>query len=118
MDFLENTESGERGCARETYEETRVKINPSKFSLVGVETDPEYCNNGNVTIRYTALLREGYDDISVSKSAVLNGNGEKDEVESIGWIPIEDIDSYEWAFNHKKRILDILPFILIQNENN
>ena len=48
------------------------------------------------------------DNISISKEAVLNGGGEKNEVESIAWIPTEDIDKYEWAFNHLNTIKEIV----------
>ena len=105
--FLEADESAKEGCSRETYEETGVKIDPSRFSLIGVETDPAVCNNGNVTLRYVAILVEGRDNVSVSKAAVLNSGGEEDEVDTIGWIALKDVNSYEWAFNHKNRIFEI-----------
>lgn len=84
-----------------------MKIDPDKFQLIHVETEPEKCNNGNVTLRHLAILTYGSDNVSISKEAVLNGNGEKDEVESIAWIPVLDIDKYEWAFNHLATIKDI-----------
>lgn len=60
-----------------------------------------------ITLRYFAILKEGLDNVSVSKSAVLAGNGEKDEVETIGWIPLKDVDNYDWAFNHKQILKEI-----------
>jgi hypothetical protein len=33
--------------------------------------------------------------------------GEKDEVEDIKWIPIDEVHNYKWAFNHKKTIIDL-----------
>lgn len=106
--YLEPDESAQQGCAREVYEETGVKIGYTEFNLIHVETEPEKCNNGNVTLRHLAILRYGTDDISISKEAVLNGNGEKDEVESIAWISIDNIDNYEWAFNHYNTIKEII----------
>lgn len=85
-----------------------MKIGYTEFNLIHVETEPEKCNNGNVTLRHLAILRYGTDDISISKEAVLNGGGEKDEVESIAWISIDDIDKYEWAFNHYNTIKEII----------
>ena len=36
--------------------------------------------------------------------------GEANEVDDVKWIPIEDIDKYEWAFNHKTTLLaEIVP---------
>ena len=106
--YLEPDESAKQGCAREVYEETGVKINPDKFQLIHVETEPELCNHGNVTLRHMAILNYGSDNTSVSKEVVLNGNGEENEVESISWISVEDIDKYEWAFNHLNTIREIV----------
>ena len=113
--FLEADESAEQGCSRETYEETGVKVNSSKFKFVGVETDPATCNNGNVTLRYCSVLEQGREDISVSKSAVLNSGGEKDEVDTISWIPLNKIDAYQWAFNHRQRIAEIISWHNVQS---
>ena len=107
-------EKAENACSRETFEETGVKIDPSKWTLFGVETDPEYCNNGNVTLRYITVLEYGKDNISTSMEAVLNGEGEKNEVATIQWIPIKDIENYEWAFNHKRRIIEAISWYNIK----
>lgn len=109
--FLE-MESGEEACAREVYEETGVRISPERFVLHSIETDPKLCNNGNVSIRYVCTLIYGFDDISTSKSAVLNGDGEKDEVDDISWIPLEKLDDYEWAFRHREIIPEIFGDML------
>lgn len=105
--YLEANEDSQEGCAREVYEETGVKIEPCSFQQCYVETNPLLCNHGNVTIRHYAILYYGYDNISISKEAVLNGEGEKDEVESIAWVSIHDINNLQWAFNHSRIILEI-----------
>lgn len=110
--YLEADESAQQGCAREAYEETGVKIDPTKFRLVHVETEPELCNHGNVTLRHSAILTYGTDNVSVSKEAVLNGAGEKDEVDSIAWIALKDIDKYNWAFNHKEVIINLFENLI------
>lgn len=107
-------EKAEIACSRETFEETGVKINPDRWTLFGVETDPKNDSNGNVTLRYIAILEYGKDDISVSMEDVLNGGGEKNEVEKIQWIPIRDIEKYEWAFNHKQRITEAISWYNIK----
>lgn len=107
-------ETAEEACSREAYEETGVKIDPAKWTLFGVESDPIYCNNGNVTLRYITVLEYGKDNISTSMEAVLNGEGEQDEVIRIQWIPIRDIDKYNWAFNHKNRILEAISWYNIR----
>ena len=42
--------------------------------------------------------------------AVLNGEGEKNEVKTIQWIPIKDSANYKWAFNHEDRILEAISW--------
>ena len=106
--YLEADESAQEGCSREVYEETGLYINPDRFKLVHVETEPELCNHGNVTLRHVAVLVDEdldpnnniEDPENISK---LEG-GEVDEVSEIKWIPMKDIDNYQWAFNHRLTI--------------
>ena len=98
--FLEADECAEEGCYRETKEETGYIVHSNEFELVGVETDPSVCNNGNVTLRYVAVLDK------LPKRIIPEG-GEEDEVSDVKWIPVSEVDNYEWAFHHKQRILDI-----------
>lgn len=116
--YLEADENATQGCAREVYEETGVEISPSRFQFIYVETEPELCNNSNVSLRYISILHYGLDNVSISKEAVLNGEGEKDEVESIAWISIRDIDNYEWAFDHLNVIKEIVHSYVIPSSDN
>lgn len=105
--FLEANETGEEGISREIFEECGLTLAPSCFSLLNVETDPRYCNNGNVTIRYITLRRT----LELPKLKYENINGEENEVESVKWINIKEIDNYKWAFNHDvliKKVKELL----------
>ena len=102
--FLESNETGEEGVCREMFEECGYKILPRQMELFDVETDPRYCNNGNVTIRYSNV--EFCTELPELKYT--NINGEDGEVESVKWINVRDINKYKWAFNHKKLIIDAL----------
>jgi len=104
--FLNNGESATAACARETAEECGVYINSKLFKLINVETAPEKCNNGNVSLRHLCILNKRVDILTKQEG------GEKDEVESVKWIPISDISNYDWAFNHKTTLLaDIVPIL-------
>lgn len=94
--FLEDNETGAEGVCREIFEECGLTLAPSCFSLFDVETDPLTCNNGNVTIRYITLRVV----LELPKLKYENINGEENEVESVKWINIREIDNYKWAFNH------------------
>ena len=100
--FLEADESGQQGVAREVFEETGIQYDPKGFELYGVQTEPELCNNGNVTLRYIHLAKE------MAEPNYVNINGEADEVEEVKWIRVSEIDNYKWAFDHDKLIKEIL----------
>lgn len=106
--FLERGENSKDGIAREIMEECIFKIDPEKLKIVYVETEPEKCNNGNVTIRHYAFLGKQY-PIHWDPTCGLDSGGEKDEVETVRWIPVESIGKYEWAFGHKETIEGLLP---------
>lgn len=109
--FLEGDESGEQGCARETYEETGLRIDPNKFILHSVQTDPELCNNGNVTLRYYALLSDSDSD-KLEKNPE---GGEIDEVSDIGWVEIDRVNTLKMAFGHEI-LIPIFADIILSNE--
>lgn len=100
--FLEANETAQQGCAREIFEETGYNIKPEKFLQVYTQTDPETSNNGNVTLRHIAIIFE--DEVLDRKEPE---GGEEGEVDEVRWIPVCDIDSYKWAFNHEKTIIDM-----------
>ena len=104
--FLERNEFGNEGAARETFEECSYKIDPKKLKMVGVQTDPVKSNNGNVTIRFSAFVGSQY----LFAKAELNKNGgEENEVDDIKWIPVDEIDMYDWAFGHEETIREVMP---------
>ena len=104
--YLDYNESGEQCVVRECKEETGIIISEDNLEMIGVETSPS-ANKQNVSIRYMALLnevlKEGSDLMKFDTS-----NSETDEVEEIKWINTKEIDKYQWAFNHDKRIKEIL----------
>lgn len=96
--FLEADEDAIDGIAREVREETNYFIPRKLWEFANAETNPAECNNGNVTLRHIAVV-----NIKDLKKVTDNG-GEANEVEGVKWIPLDEIDCYEWAFNHLKMI--------------
>lgn len=92
--FLERNETAEEGVAREVLEECGVNLDPKIFHLDSVETEPAFCNNGNVTLRYSATL------LLDKLPKFGKTSGEENEVTDIKWIPLKDFRKYKWAFNH------------------
>lgn len=111
--FLEADENGQQGVAREIHEECGILIPWEDFTYYSNETDPAKCNNGNVTLRYlTSVVIDDYDD----KDEL---SGEENEVEDVKWIPLNEYENYEWAFNHKEVIEEIKgKYDLIDYLNN
>lgn len=117
--FLEADESAEEGCVREVFEECGIRIkSPDLFELNNVETEPEKCNNGNVTLRYVCFIsdEDDYDEMIDDSALLLDGSdnhadlrgGEENEVDDVKWIHEDEIDYYNWAFNHKEVIENII----------
>ena len=104
--YLQFNVSGEENCNKEVFEETGVNVPIDKFKLLGVETSPN-ANKQNVSIRYYAIMDGIVDDYPTNSN-----NSEKNEVADIKWIPLNEIDNYEWAFGHNTIIKEIQNTIL------
>lgn len=96
--FLDGNESGIEGISREVAEECGIYIEPSKFKLIEVLTNPKRCNNCNVILRHLVILDK---KIEIGK---LQEGGEKDEVADVQWINLQEVDNYKWAWLHKQII--------------
>lgn len=102
--YLERYETAAQGIQRETLEECGYFIPLDKIKMNSIETDPASSNKGNVTIRHKAFIDNR--DITWTDDHI---TGEKDEVDQVKWIPVKDIDNYQWAFNHKEVIKKLKP---------
>ncbi len=94
--FLECFENSKEGIQRELFEECGFIVDTDDLNVIYVETEPEECNNGNVSIRHYAFLGK------IIPHYYKKEGGEENEVDSVKWIPVKDIDKYKWAFNHIK----------------
>jgi 8-oxo-dGTP pyrophosphatase MutT (NUDIX family) len=105
LDFDETTKE----CAvRECFEETGVKLPIESLISIGYEDDPVKANRQNVTFRFAAKIEDRItSDFEFSKE-----HNEGKEVGKIAWVKVKDIDNYEWAFNHKNRIVEIFNQII------
>lgn len=99
--YLDFDETLKEACAREIKEECRLIIEPSKLKFYEVEDSPSAFRQ-NVTHRFTATVYDGSEQIGIGTE------GEDDEVADVKWISVNELDKYEWAFNHDKVITDIV----------
>lgn len=100
---------GQDNCIKEIYEETGVNVPKEKLKFFGLSTSPSE-NKQNVSIRYYAIL-----DGVISDYPLTNAHSEKNEVDDIKWISLDDIGEYQWAFGHDKRINEIREKIFNNN---
>lgn len=98
LDF--DDETGNAGVARETYEETGIKIKPEAFTFDSVNFSKE--KDKNVNLRYWTILDGITDNYTLSNAA-----NEKDETTDIKWVKVSEIEKYEWAFGHADTIHEI-----------
>lgn len=97
--YLDYNETIKEAAVREVFEETGVKLNIHNLILFYINDNPNDDKRQNVTFRYRYTIKENIEDINLTSK-----NSEEEEVSSIKWIPIDDIDNYKWAFNHDKII--------------
>ena len=101
--YLDYNETVEECAIREVYEETGLTLTDVK--LVNINSDPYSDKRQNVTFRYISEIKGlSIQDI---KWCLSSKNSEEDEVMKIDLIKISDIDSYQWAFNHKYLIKEL-----------
>lgn len=111
--YLDFDETTREACAREIAEETNLTVNPKSLILDSIEDDPS-ANKQNVTFRY-------WNFNAFYKALTVYAKGaEPDEVEDVEWIPVEELDNYQFAFNQEKTIKRIVKEHLLDyiNKNN
>lgn len=97
--YLDFNEDSIQAAQRECKEETNVFIPTQTIEIIGIDSDPK-SNKQNVTIRHIAIL----DNNVTTNFKLSNKNSEYKEVEDIKWIPLTEIENYQWAFDHKELI--------------
>ena len=96
--FLDFNETCRQCAAREIFEETGVKVPENILHLYNVNSNPDD-GNQDIGMRYTGILNGTPKDYPVNLEHM-----EKNEATAAKWIPIEEVDSYEWAWNHRELI--------------
>lgn len=100
--YLDYDETTSEAVSREILEETGVYVPSEKFKFFNYEDSPK-ANHQNVTFRFTVFLDGACDDYTFSK----DGN-EENEVSEIKWIPLDEVENYQWAFNHSSLIKEMI----------
>jgi len=104
--YLDYDETLLEASIREIYEETGLNIgNRYSFSEQPIFVSSDVTNNrqnvSNYFKFYCLCSKEEFENI---KNGLTTENSEPDEVEEILFIKFEDVDNYDFCFNHEKRI--------------
>jgi 8-oxo-dGTP pyrophosphatase MutT (NUDIX family) len=121
--YLDFDEDSSEAFVRETYEETGVNILDVKKSckkiihnftkeVWDVKTEPNE-NRQNISIHHglVGVVKE----LPITN---ISNEVEQDEVEEVLWVSYDEINNYEFAFNHLERIEKFVKFVdnkLIEN---
>lgn len=116
--YLDWGETRKEAVKRELYEELglNLEIYPNEaidhFCTID---DPSRDVRENIVSRYLIHVdyiatRKKLADKEINCDTVSRG-GEPNEVDDIKFVPAEDIDSYDWAFNHDQVLKEILEYL-------
>ncbi len=104
--YLDYDETLEEAVCREVFEETGVKIEPNEVKFFKIESNP------NRTLQNVLAIYDVYIDPVTYRekygkdiSEVTNKYSEQNEVDEVKWIPIFEVENYDWvSYEHKNRI--------------
>ena len=99
--YVDFDETIKQAAARELKEETGLTFPISDFKLIAINDIPELDKRQNITFRFLIKTDVPTEDLEL---LFTTKNSEKDEVSSIRFIRVKDVDLYDWAFNHDKLI--------------
>lgn len=98
--YLDWNENEKEAAIRETFEECGITIDIDNVKVYDASADPSL-NKENVTFRlYTVLPHT----VEYYNSIMNSNNSEENEVDTIRFIPIEKLHTYNWAFSHDNNI--------------
>ena len=97
--YLDYNETIKEACIREVKEETNLSLDRTIVYKWFVNDDPND-DNQNITVGFYSVSNR------YAEQTITGAFGEKDEVDDVEWIALDEIGNYNWAFNHKNRIIE------------
>jgi ADP-ribose pyrophosphatase YjhB (NUDIX family) len=91
--FIDFDESAEECASRECFEETGYKIDPGFLNFISLETNPKRSKRQTMLAIYSAIVWDH------KKDELTQIHSEDNEVECIEWVPINEMEKYEWTYD-------------------
>lgn len=113
--YLEYDITLKENCSKELLEECGVDIPFNRWKLSSIEDDPQRSNKQNVTVVYrTEMTKSEFNACVIHNNINDFEGGEVNEVEDVWLMPLtlENINKYDWAFNHKEVLMNIFNEIV------
>lgn len=108
--YLNYDETLREACLREVYEETGLDFRgqENKIILWKIKDDPDDNVRQNVTVRY--VIHTDHYELTHRELtfATEERGGEKEEVSGLKVISEDEIENYEWAWNHGELLQDLV----------
>ncbi len=99
--YLDFDETLKEAAVREVFEETGYRLDINHLQMRKISDSPSE-NHQNITVAF-GTWHNCYEE----REALCGG--EENEVEEIKWIPMCDLDKYQWAFKHDVLIKQLFP---------
>lgn len=105
--YIDFDETLQEAARREVYEETGLNIDKVELRQMDIEDSPKR-ENQVILFRYIGFY---YDKDRIV--TLTNKYCEPDEVDDVKFIPIDELDNYEWTSeNHKEKIKEYGKYIV------
>ena len=98
--YLDYNETVEQACLREVKEETNLTVGPSLLNFLWIDSTPKG-RTQNVSIAFWAF------SLSYAGQTITGEFADNGEVDDVEWIGLDELDKYDWAFQHNYTIMRI-----------
>lgn len=99
--YLDYNETLIEACCREVKEETNLTLDKTCMYLFHIDDSPK-SNKQNITFTYVCK------GVSFKSQTISAEGSEPNEIDDVEWVSVNELDKYDWAFNHAELIEKII----------
>lgn len=109
--YLDYDEDSTEAAQREVYEETGLDLDEHEIIINNLDT-PWFVVSNPTEVLQNVTLRHGCVILVNELPKLTSEHAEPNEVEELKWIPLNEVDNYEWAFNHSNVIKKYVDLVI------